>query len=66
VDAGLAAARHALAAGPSLAPEHADELAVLATFLRTPPPELAVCPLEHDVILRACTGGAAAALRRAG
>ena len=66
VDAGLSAARQALAAGPSLAPEHADELAVLATFLRTPPPELAVCALEREAILRACTGGAAAALRRAG
>jgi hypothetical protein len=66
VEAGLAAARRALADGPSLAPEHADELAVLATFLRRPPPELSVCPLDRDAILRACADSTAATLRRAG
>ena len=66
IDAGLAAARQAVAAGPSVAPEHADELAVIATMLRRPPPELTVCRLEREVILRACAGGAAASLRRAG
>ena len=67
VDAGLAVARQALAGEPSLAPEDADELAVIATFLRKPPPELTLCPLERDAILRVCSsGGAAAALRRTG
>jgi DNA polymerase III epsilon subunit family exonuclease len=41
--AGLAAAA---AAEPALAPEHADELLLLASFLRRPPPELRVVPLE--------------------
>ena len=68
VDAGLAAARLALAQGDSFAPEDADALAVVATFLRTPPPELSACPLDRDAILRACARGntAMAALRQAG
>ena len=48
-EAGLAAAR---AAEPSLAPEDADELQLIGTFLRRPPPELRVAPLEADAILR--------------
>jgi DNA polymerase III subunit epsilon len=49
VDAGLAAAR---AAEPSLAVEDADELQLIGTFLRRPPPELRVAPLDADAILR--------------
>jgi len=49
VDAGLAAAR---AAEPSLEQEDADELQVVATFLRRPPPELRIAPLDADRILR--------------
>jgi DNA polymerase-3 subunit epsilon len=49
VDAGLAAAR---AAEPSLAMEDADELQLIGTFLRRPPPELRVAPLDAEGILR--------------
>src|SRR6266536_2444993 len=49
VEAGLAAAR---AAEPSVAVEDADELQLIGTFLRRPPPELRVAPLEADRILR--------------
>ncbi len=42
--AGLAAVARA---EPTLAPEAADELRVIATFLRRPPPELEVVPLVH-------------------
>jgi DNA polymerase III epsilon subunit family exonuclease len=38
---------------PSLAPEDADELLLLATFLRRPPPELRVLPLDADRIMAA-------------
>ncbi len=44
LQAGLAAAR---AAEPSYDPELADELLVLGTFLRRPPPELEVRPLDR-------------------
>src|SRR4051794_6312908 len=44
LEAGLAAAR---AAEPTYAPEVADELLVLGTFLRRPPPELEVRPLAR-------------------
>jgi DNA polymerase-3 subunit epsilon len=50
VRAGIAAAR---AAEPSLAPESAEELLLLGTFLRRPPPELAVLPLDERAILAA-------------
>ncbi|HWM14553.1 MAG TPA: exonuclease domain-containing protein [Gaiellaceae bacterium] len=50
VRAGIAAAR---AAEPSLAPESAEELLLLGTFLRRPPPELAVVPLDERAILAA-------------
>jgi len=43
LDAGLAEARRA---EPSLAPEDADELLVVAQFLRRPPPELRVLAFE--------------------
>ena len=44
LDAGLAAARRA---EPSLAPEDADELLVVAQFLRRPPPELSVLTFDE-------------------
>jgi DNA polymerase-3 subunit epsilon len=50
VDAGLA---EAFRAPLSEAPEHVAELAVLAQFLRRPPPELRVVPLRREALLRA-------------
>ena len=44
IEAGLAEARRA---EPSLAPEDADELLVVAQFLRRPPPELRVADLRR-------------------
>ena len=49
VETGLAAARRAR----SEPTEELDELLVLSTFLRRPPPELAVVPLERHAILAA-------------
>ena len=51
IRAGLAAAG---ATAPSLAPEDAEELLLLASFLRRPPPELEVLPLDEAVIAAAC------------
>src|SRR5581483_9122425 len=65
IDAGLAAARRAAAATPSLAPEDADELLLIGSFVRRPPPELRVAPLEREAILAACRGTSAAHTRRA-
>lgn len=48
--AGLAAAE---SAEPSYAPEHADELVVVAGFVRRPGPELRVVALDHEQILAA-------------
>ena len=45
VEAGLAAAKRP-------GPEDLDELLLVNTFLRRPPPELRVAPLERDAILR--------------
>ncbi|MGH3059423.1 MAG: exonuclease domain-containing protein [Gaiellaceae bacterium] len=50
VRAGIAAAR---TVEPSLAPESAEELLLLGTFLRRPPPELDVLPLDERAILAA-------------
>ena len=50
VDAGLA---EATAATPSFAPEDADELLVVNTFLRRPPPEIRVLSLDAAAILAA-------------
>jgi DNA polymerase-3 subunit epsilon len=50
VRAGIAAAREG---EPSLAPEDAEELALVGTFLRRPPPELSVLPLDERAILAA-------------
>ena len=52
IESGLAAARRAVAEGPSLEPEAADELLLLASFLRRPPPELRVTTLDRAAILR--------------
>jgi DNA polymerase-3 subunit epsilon len=57
VRAGLAAAR---AAEPSLGPEDAEELILLGTFVRRPPPELAVLPLDEQAILAALRDPSAA------
>jgi DNA polymerase III epsilon subunit family exonuclease len=45
VEAGLAAAERQ-------GPEETDELLLIGTFLRRPPPELRVAPLDADAILR--------------
>ncbi len=50
VEAGLAAA--ALPAPTELQAEEIDELLLVGTFLRRPPPELRVAPLETEAILR--------------
>jgi hypothetical protein len=54
VASGLAAARAAAAEGISYAPELADELLALGTFMRRPPPELRVVPLDSNAILAVC------------
>jgi DNA polymerase III epsilon subunit family exonuclease len=58
IEAGLAAARRALDAT-----EHGDldELFLVGTFLRRPPAELRVVPLDQAAILRAATSAAAQA-----
>lgn len=56
VEAGLAACR---LAEPSTAPEDVDELLLVGAFLRRPPPELRVCPLDARAILAAATRAAA-------
>ena len=65
IEAGLAAARRALAAA-----EHGDldELFLIGTFLQKPPPELSIVPLDQGAILRAAARSAAgrAAARAAG
>jgi DNA polymerase-3 subunit epsilon len=60
IDAGLAAAR---ASGPTLAAEEVDELLLIGSFLRRPPPELVVVPLEPRRIASAHARLAAAATR---
>jgi hypothetical protein len=52
IEAGLAAARRALV---SKTPGDLDELFLVGTFLRKPPAELTIVPLERDAILRAMT-----------
>jgi DNA polymerase III epsilon subunit family exonuclease len=51
--AGLAAVTRA---EPTLAPEAADELLAVASFLRRPPPELEVVPLLHSYAWRTSSG----------
>jgi DNA polymerase-3 subunit epsilon len=50
VELGLSAVRDAEAIGPSYAPEDADELLLVGEFMRRPPPELQVLPLDPAVI----------------
>ena len=50
VELGLSAARDAEGVGPSYAPEDADELLLVGEFMRRPPPELQVLPLDPEVI----------------
>ena len=50
VEAGLALCRRG---EPSFGPEVADELLLVGSFLRRPPPELTVAPLVADAILAA-------------
>jgi len=56
VRAGLAIARAAQAGGTTFDAEAADELLLLGSFLRRPPPELAVSPLDEKSILEVCAG----------
>ena len=56
VRAGLAVARAAQADGTTFDAEAADELLLVGTFLRSPPPELAVSPLDEESILALCAG----------
>ncbi|HEY1369604.1 MAG TPA: hypothetical protein VGF23_20935, partial [Gaiellaceae bacterium] len=62
-EAGLAATRRALQPSNSLllGDVDVDELLLLGTFLRRPPPELAVVPLEREAILAAARRVAAEA-----
>ena len=62
VEAGLAACR---LAEPSTSPEDLDELLLVGTFLRRPPAELRVCPLDARTILAAATRAAAQGPARA-
>ena len=56
--AGLAAVARA---EPTLAPEAADDLRVLASFIRRPPPELSVVRLAHSAPWESCESGRSAA-----
>ncbi len=57
IRAGIAVAH---AAEPSSAPEDAEELLLLGSFLRRPPPELTVAPLDERAILAALRDPSAA------
>ena len=57
IGAGIAEARAVADRGIALEPEAADELLLVASFLRRPPPELAVLPLDVRAIARACEAG---------
>jgi len=50
IEAGLAACRHTPASGTAA---DLEELVLIGTFLRRPPPELRIVPLEKDAILGA-------------
>ena len=56
VRAGLAIARAAQANGTTFDAEAADELLLIGSFLRRPPPELGVSPLDEEAILAVCAG----------
>ena len=53
VASGLASARAAAAGPPTYEPDAADDLLALAPFIRRPPPELRICPLDEGAILAA-------------
>jgi len=53
VEAGLAAARRALDPSNTVLLGELEELFLIGTFLRRPPPELTVVPLEKEAILAA-------------
>jgi DNA polymerase III epsilon subunit family exonuclease len=57
----VAEARAMAARGPAYDPEAADELLLVAGFVRRPPPELDVLPLDPGAISRACRPGETAA-----
>jgi DNA polymerase III subunit epsilon len=59
IEAGLAAARRAAADGPCDDPDRLDELIVIDAFMRRPPPELRVAPLDREHVLAAATRAAA-------
>jgi excinuclease UvrABC nuclease subunit len=61
VDEVIAQAARAQEEGPAFEPEHADELLVLGSFLKRPPPELRVVPLDRDAILARLSSPYAAA-----
>lgn len=61
VRAGLAAAREAAAGPPALDPIAAEELLLVDGFLRRPPPELAVAPLDEGAVLAARSKGVVSA-----
>ena len=51
VDAALTLTTNARTTGPSFDSEHLDELLVIDSFLKHPPPELRILPLESSTIL---------------
>jgi DNA polymerase-3 subunit epsilon len=51
LDAALDGVGSVRAEGPAFEPEHADELLVVGSFLKRPPPELRLLPLDRDAIL---------------
>jgi len=61
VRAGLTAAREAQAGPPALDPASAEELLLVGSFLRRPPPELAIVPLDERAIIAAREAKAALA-----
>jgi DNA polymerase III epsilon subunit family exonuclease len=54
-ESGIAAAHAAQAAGVCYSPEACDELLLIAGFVRRPPPELTVLPLDAETIARAAS-----------
>ena len=57
IAAGLSEARRKRSEGATYAPEAADDLLLVGSFLRRPPPELAVLPLDPERIVAACERG---------
>jgi hypothetical protein len=51
LDEALAVAAAATDEGPSYEPDHLDELLVIGSFVKRPPPELRVLPLDREAIL---------------